>query len=141
MNYTKRLLLVLVALACACGNRAVQSVISSAESEFGQAKTVALDLRTDGFPTPLTISGDPLKREITSIEIKGVLPESGAGKGIIVLDQNQLTFNAFGDATKAKTKLGWEAKTSFEELVKEMVVADLALAERESKYPLSKVIR
>ncbi len=32
-----------------------------------------------------------------------------------------------GDATKAKTLLGWEAKTPFEELVRIMVEADLAL--------------
>jgi GDPmannose 4,6-dehydratase len=30
-----------------------------------------------------------------------------------------------GDATKAKNKLGWEAKTSFDELVKIMVESDL----------------
>jgi GDPmannose 4,6-dehydratase len=31
-----------------------------------------------------------------------------------------------GDATKAKEKLGWQAKTSFDELVSEMVKADIA---------------
>ena len=36
-----------------------------------------------------------------------------------------------GDATKAKTKLGWEPKTTFEELVKEMVREDLRAAERD----------
>ena len=30
-----------------------------------------------------------------------------------------------GDASKAKHKLGWEAKTSFDELVKIMVESDL----------------
>ena len=30
-----------------------------------------------------------------------------------------------GDCTKAKTKLGWTAKTSFKELVQIMVAADL----------------
>jgi GDPmannose 4,6-dehydratase len=33
-----------------------------------------------------------------------------------------------GDATKARTKLGWSQKTSFHELVQEMVQADCALA-------------
>jgi len=37
-----------------------------------------------------------------------------------------------GDPTKAQTKLGWKHTTSFSELVKEMVKADLDLAERES---------
>ena len=36
-----------------------------------------------------------------------------------------------GDATKAKTKLGWTPKISFEDLVKEMVASDLHLAERD----------
>jgi GDPmannose 4,6-dehydratase len=36
-----------------------------------------------------------------------------------------------GDATKARQKLGWEPKTSFTQLVKEMVAGDLAIARRE----------
>ncbi len=36
-----------------------------------------------------------------------------------------------GDATKAKTKLGWKAKTTFKELVKEMALEDLKSAERD----------
>ena len=37
-----------------------------------------------------------------------------------------------GDPTKAKLKLGWECKTNFKELVKEMVREDLALAKRDA---------
>ena len=36
-----------------------------------------------------------------------------------------------GDASKAKNKLGWEPKTSFDDLVKKMVDSDLELAKRE----------
>jgi GDPmannose 4,6-dehydratase len=36
-----------------------------------------------------------------------------------------------GDAAKARTVLGWEPKISFKELVREMALADLALAEDE----------
>ena len=36
-----------------------------------------------------------------------------------------------GDATKARTKLGWQPKTTFAQLVKEMVAVDLAAAQRE----------
>ena len=36
-----------------------------------------------------------------------------------------------GDASKAKEKLGWEPKISFDELVKEMVREDLKAAERD----------
>lgn len=38
-----------------------------------------------------------------------------------------------GDATKAKTVLGWTPKITFEELVKEMALTDLELAERQVK--------
>jgi GDPmannose 4,6-dehydratase len=37
-----------------------------------------------------------------------------------------------GDASKAHAKLGWKPKTSFAQLVKEMVAADLAIARREA---------
>jgi len=37
-----------------------------------------------------------------------------------------------GDASKARTRLGWRAEISFDELVKEMVAADLALARRDA---------
>lgn len=37
-----------------------------------------------------------------------------------------------GDASKAKAKLGWEPKISFEELVREMVREDLRLSERDA---------
>ena len=36
-----------------------------------------------------------------------------------------------GDASKARQKLGWKPKTSFKQLVKEMVAGDLAVARRE----------
>jgi GDPmannose 4,6-dehydratase len=38
----------------------------------------------------------------------------------------------WGDATKAKKQLGWEPKTSFKQLVEEMVQADLAIANRDA---------
>ncbi len=37
-----------------------------------------------------------------------------------------------GDASKAKRELGWEPRTSFDELVKEMVESDLRAAERDA---------
>ena len=38
-----------------------------------------------------------------------------------------------GDSTKARTLMGWELKTSFEQLVNMMTDADFALAEREKR--------
>jgi GDPmannose 4,6-dehydratase len=37
-----------------------------------------------------------------------------------------------GDATKARTKLGWKPETSFADLVKEMIEADLEIARRDA---------
>ena len=37
-----------------------------------------------------------------------------------------------GDASKAKTQLGWKPKTSFSELVQEMITEDLAIAQRDA---------
>jgi GDPmannose 4,6-dehydratase len=37
-----------------------------------------------------------------------------------------------GDASKAREQLGWKPKTSFAQLVKEMVASDLAIAKREA---------
>jgi len=40
-----------------------------------------------------------------------------------------------GDPTKAKEKLGWVSKTSFDDLVKEMVESDLAMIRHEAEDP------
>jgi GDPmannose 4,6-dehydratase len=37
---------------------------------------------------------------------------------------------AVGDATRARERLGWRARTTFEQLIAEMVAADLASTER-----------
>jgi GDPmannose 4,6-dehydratase len=38
-----------------------------------------------------------------------------------------------GDPSKAHQKLGWRHKTTFDELVKEMVEADLTIVRRENE--------
>ena len=40
--------------------------------------------------------------------------------------------NLLGDPTKAKEKLGWEIKISFEEMVHEMMESDIKIANRDS---------
>ncbi len=59
-----------------------------------------------------------------------------SGKAIVHVDPNYFRPTEvdllLGDPSKAKAKLGWAAKTTFDELVTEMVESDLKLIERES---------
>ncbi|MES2535076.1 MAG: GDP-mannose 4,6-dehydratase [Pseudomonadota bacterium] len=74
-----------------------------------------------------------------SIEWQGEgLEEKGLdanGKVIVAIDPRYFrpaeVETLLGDATKAKTKLGWTPKTTFHELVAEMVREDLKAAERD----------
>ena len=66
------------------------------------------------------------------VEEKGY---DAAGKCVVAVDPRYFrpteVDSLLGDASKAKEKLGWEPKTSFEELVTEMVREDVAAAERD----------
>ena len=57
-----------------------------------------------------------------------------SGKNIIAVDPRYFrpteVETLLGDPSKAKERLGWEAKTPFSQLVKEMVAADLETAKR-----------
>ncbi|MGQ9862355.1 MAG: GDP-mannose 4,6-dehydratase [Thiobacillaceae bacterium] len=59
----------------------------------------------------------------------------GAGRCIVAVDPRYFrpteVETLLGDASKAREKLGWSPKTSFEELVAEMVREDLKSAERD----------
>jgi GDPmannose 4,6-dehydratase len=58
----------------------------------------------------------------------------GEGRCIVAVDPRYFrpaeVDTLLGDATKARQKLGWNPQTTFAELVKEMVAADLHLAQR-----------
>jgi len=58
------------------------------------------------------------------------------GKVIVKIDPRYFrpteVESLLGDASKAKRQLGWQAETSFETLVQEMVKSDLALARRDA---------
>lgn len=62
------------------------------------------------------------------------LPPS-PGKCILVVDPRYFrpteVETLFGDTSKAKAKFGWTPKTTFDELVAEMVREDLKFAERD----------
>ncbi len=66
------------------------------------------------------------------VDEKGYAPD---GKCVVAVDPRYFrpaeVETLLGDASKARTKLGWSARTSFGELVKEMVAADLAGAQRD----------
>ncbi|MBU4480059.1 GDP-mannose 4,6-dehydratase [Patescibacteria group bacterium] len=78
-----------------------------------------------------------LKMEIdwqgTGLEEKGINKKTG--EIIVEIDPRYFrpteVESLLGDPTRAKEKLNWEAKISFEELVKEMVQYDLKEAEKE----------
>ena len=61
--------------------------------------------------------------------------DSATGKCIVRIDPRYFrpaeVDSLLGDPTKARKELGWEPRISFEELVSEMVDADLTLAERD----------
>ena len=79
-------------------------------------------------------AGIELKFEGEGINEKGIVvkgPEKLIGKTVVAVSEDFYrptdVVNLWGDPTKAKAKLGWNPnKTSFEELVKIMVEADIA---------------
>jgi GDPmannose 4,6-dehydratase len=75
-----------------------------------------------------------------SIEWRGKgVEETGidrkSGKTVVRIDPTYFrpteVDELIGDASKARQKLGWKPKTSFSQLVKEMVAGDLEIARRE----------
>ena len=74
-----------------------------------------------------------------SVEWRGIgVEEAGyddRGNSIVRIDPRYLrpaeVDSLIGDATKARTKLGWRPRVNFRELVREMVANDLQAAERD----------
>ncbi|MBT0663027.1 GDP-mannose 4,6-dehydratase [Geobacter pelophilus] len=77
----------------------------------------------------------PISWQGIGVAEKGI--DSKTGKVLIEIDPKYFrpaeVDLLLGDATKARTKLGWQPKTDFDALVEMMVVEDLALAEREKR--------
>jgi GDPmannose 4,6-dehydratase len=77
--------------------------------------------------------GRSIKWRGKGIEETGL--DSKSGKAVVRIDPTYFRPTEvdmlIGDASKAREKLGWAPKTSFRELVKEMVAQDLALARLE----------
>jgi GDPmannose 4,6-dehydratase len=74
-----------------------------------------------------------IRWEGTGVDEKGY--DAASGKCIVAVDPRYFrpteVATLLGDASKAKQKLGWHPKTTFEELVTEMMTEDLKLAKRD----------
>lgn len=81
--------------------------------------------------------GMSIRWEGTGIEEQGYLVQSGSANERVIVKVDPRYFRPtevetlLGDPSKAKEKLGWETKISFEELVSEMVREDLKNTERD----------
>jgi len=77
--------------------------------------------------------GRPVEWKGKGVDEKGL--DAKTGEVLIEIDPRYFRPTEvdylLGDPTKARTKLGWKHKTSFRDLVKEMVDSDLRLVERE----------
>ena len=75
----------------------------------------------------------PLVWQGEGVDEKGI--DQASGKVVIEIDPRYFrpaeVDLLLGDAAKAKLELGWEAKTSFQELVQMMTDSDLEIAQRE----------
>lgn len=75
----------------------------------------------------------PIEWHGHGLDEKGV---DDTGKCIVAVDQRYFrpaeVDTLLGDAAKARKELGWSAKTSFADLVKEMVAEDLEVAQRDA---------
>ncbi|MDH5302192.1 MAG: GDP-mannose 4,6-dehydratase [Gammaproteobacteria bacterium] len=78
--------------------------------------------------------GMSLKWQGEGVDEQGIC--SKTGKVLVAVDPRYFrpteVETLLGDASKAKAKLGWEAKTTLEEMVGEMVREDLKIAEKDS---------
>jgi len=77
--------------------------------------------------------GISIRWEGQGVEEKGI--DAGSGKIIVCIDPRYFrpseVDTLLGDSSKARRQLGWKPKTTFEELVKEMVTLDLVEAEKD----------
>ena len=79
--------------------------------------------------------GMTLEWQGSGVEENGI--DTASGRTVIRIDQKYFrpaeVDLLLGDPTKARSQMGWELKTSFEQLVNMMTDADFTLAEREKR--------
>ena len=99
-----------------------------------------VDLAARELGIALTWSGEGVA-EVGVVEKVEGEAKLKAGQKIVAVDPRYFrpteVDTLLGDPSKAKEKLGWSPKISFEELVREMVTEDLKLAKRDSLVKLA----
>lgn len=109
-------------------------IFSLATKKLGSNKVVGFDISQKSVETAYLNKNKFAKEKGIDLEWKGkgineVGIDKKTGETIIQIDPKYLRPTdvnlLLGDASKAKKILGWEAKTSFKELVKLMIEADM----------------
>ncbi len=103
----------------------------------GQQQSVRrfVDVTAAELGIELRWQGEGLHEEGVVLAVDAGKRHSLVGKSIVKIDPRYFrpteVESLLGDATRAREKLGWHPKTSFEQLVREMVAEDVELARRE----------
>lgn len=113
--------------------RSVRAFVEAAAAELG----ITLSWRGRGLEEEAVVEAvDRARFEAAAAGNRPV--ELGVRPGAVVVRVDPRYFRPaevdelLGDASKARERLGWRPRTSFGELVREMVCADLALAQRDA---------
>ena len=118
----------------------VRDFVNAAARELGMnIRWEGQDLNEVGYldsPSSLSPKSSALSPDSKSSVLSPVSSQSsGSSRAIVRVDPRYFrpteVETLLGDASKAKTKLGWTPKISFDELVSEMVREDLKSAERD----------
>jgi GDPmannose 4,6-dehydratase len=95
-----------------------------------------VDLTAARYGVRLAWSGSGVDEIATVASLEGAIPDHKLKIGDVIVRVDPVYFrpaeveSLLGDPSRAKAKLGWSPKISFEQLVDEMAMADLALARR-----------
>ena len=113
--------------------RSVRAFVEAAAAELG----ITLSWRGRGLEEEAVVEAVDRARFEAAAAGNGPV-ELGVRPGAVVVRVDPRYFRPaevdelLGDASKARERLGWRPRTSFGELVREMVCADLALAQRDA---------